>query len=76
MIKYGLSQYRVEGLSWMIRAESQYHYRVFCEENAIIEIGKASFLLGDSYEISIAEGIDVMNALALALIIEVHIGRI
>ena len=64
-------EYTVNGLGWQVRGDFWDHdYDVLTGDEVIASVQKEWFTLGDAYEISIADGVDPVTALAIVLVID------
>ncbi|MBR6709684.1 MAG: LURP-one-related family protein [Clostridia bacterium] len=64
-------EYTVNGLGWQVRGDFWNHdYDVLAGDEVIASVQKEWFTLGDAYEISIADGVDPVTALAIVLVID------
>ena len=64
-------EYTVEGLGWTVEGDFWAHeYQINSERGVVATISKHWFTWGDTYEIDIADGIDEVMALSVALIID------
>lgn len=64
-------EYTVNGPGWKVSGDFFDHdYDVTAGDTLIASVEKEWFTLGDAYEISIAEGIDPVTALAVVLVID------
>jgi uncharacterized protein YxjI len=64
-------EYSVNGLGWSVHGDFFDHeYEVVDNDFVIASVSKEWFTLGDAYEINFAPGVDVVNALAVVLVID------
>ena len=64
-------EYSIEGLGWQVHGDFFDHcYEVLDCGMSIANVTKEWFTWGDTYQISIADGVDAINALAVVLVID------
>lgn len=64
-------EYSIEGLGWQVHGDFFDHcYEVSDCGMSIANVTKEWFTWGDTYQISIADGVDPINALAVVLVID------
>ena len=64
-------RYVIDGLGWEVNGDFMDHeYTISKQDREIVRIHKAWFSWGDSYELTISEGVDEVMALAVALAID------
>lgn len=64
-------EYTVSGFNWEVKGDFWAHeYQIISGGNTIATVSKKWLTWGDSYEISIAPGVDDINALCVVLIID------
>lgn len=65
------NKYSVNGLGWSVEGNFLDHeYTVQSEGRLIASVAKEWFTFGDAYEITVADGIDPIPALAVVLVID------
>lgn len=63
--------YSIEGFNWSVEGDFFAHeYEISSQTGTVAVISKEWFTWGDAYEISIAEGVDEIDALAVVLVID------
>jgi uncharacterized protein YxjI len=68
--------YGVAPFGWDIRGNFFYHeYEAFCGEDSMIRVYKEWFTFGDAYKIEINDGVDVITALSVVLVIDACIDQ-
>lgn len=69
-------KYTVEAFGWEVTGKFTGHeYSVMQGDREIVSVYKKWFTWGDTYAISIADGVDEINALAVALVIDACIAQ-
>ncbi|MBR0443652.1 MAG: LURP-one-related family protein [Clostridia bacterium] len=64
-------EYSVEGLGWRVSGDFFAHeYSICDDEHEIARVSKEWFTWGDAYAIDIGTGEDIVNALAVVLVID------
>ncbi len=64
-------EYSVEGLGWIVSGDFFDHeYSIYDGEREVTRVSKEWFTWGDAYAIDIGTGEDVINALAVVLVID------
>ena len=64
-------KYEIRGLSWEIEGDFFDHeYEIKEGDRSVVTVSKQWLSWGDTYEIHIAPGVDVVNALSAALVID------
>lgn len=64
-------EYSVNGFGWTVQGDFFDHeYAITDNGEAVAEISKEWFTFGDAYQIDIGEGMDVVDALSVVLVID------
>lgn len=64
-------EYEIKELGWTVKGDFFDHsYTVSAGENVIASVEKEWMTFGDAYEITLSDGVDVVTALAVVLVID------